>query len=134
MPHSESPFPSPDKSCPSNTTAVDYVHEGIVATPYVPQLSPFNDALNRDQSVKLEVTTAQETMTPPSLTSDSRTPTLISPISSHAEGLEKMNVRLASAFVIFFVFGWGDGGKILCPNSSHGLIILCISYRNIASM
>lgn len=30
--------------------------------------------------------------------------------SPPSDRLERVNVRLASAFIIFFVFGWGDGG------------------------
>ena len=38
-------------------------------------------------------------------------PTTTAVASSPHEEQERINIRLASAFVMYFVLGWGDGGK-----------------------
>jgi hypothetical protein len=43
----------------------------------------------------------------------SKSSTIATLNNAPCQKLERMNIRLASAFVIFFVFGWGDGGMTL---------------------
>jgi hypothetical protein len=68
---------------------------------------------NQHQAVKDEPAVSSLPLSPMvPLSKSSTIATLNDPPS---QKLERMNIRLASAFVIFFVFGWGDGGMTLLP-------------------
>ena len=106
---------------------------GIVSTPVesstefvVPVLSPVTDAHMSDYESKITIPRHHNTLHMIT-TSDSSSPT---PTSPHpAEGklsftvftgeskpvlvkLERLRWRLASGFFAYFIFGWGDGGKL----------------------
>lgn len=59
----------------------------------------------------------------PSTPTDSST---LAPLDSPLDAPPRTYIRLTSAFMIFFVLGWGDGGTyVMLPDTIMALMILC---------